>query len=224
MTVIHAFRRKESTTVELFGLSIEFKPNEKKDVVADVDHDGAVDRLLSISEAYRLYADQPLALSRHDQASMRLIDALDARIRVDQHGFVAGIQSAISAVPTAPAAPVPAPAPAPAPEAVELDTAPDAQQQDVPANGQNTDATGAGAGGADQDAAKDQPEGDTGGEASPYVFANDAGDSIDISKWTAKEIRDFAEQNQIELPKGNSVKVGELRDLLAAALAAGAEE
>lgn len=222
MTVIHAFRRKESTTVELFGLSIEFKPNEKKDVVAEVDHDGAVDRLLSISEAYRLYADQPLALSRHDQASMRLIDALDARIRMDQHGFVAGIQSAISAVPIEPAAPVPAPAPAPASEAVGPDT--DAQQQDVPASGQSTDATGGGAEGANQGAAKDQRQGDTGGEASPYVFANEAGDSIDISKWTAKEIRDFAEENEIDLPKGNSVKVGELRDLLAAALAGGAKE
>lgn len=222
MTVIHAFRRKEATTVELFGLSIEFKPNDKKDVVAEVDHDGAVDRLLSIGEAYRLYGDQPLAKSLHDQASMRLVNALEARIRVDQQGFVAGIQSAISAVPIEPAALVPAPAPAPSSEAVGPDT--DAQQQDMPASGQSTDTTGAGAEGGDQEAAKDQPQGDTGGEASPYVFANEAGDSIDISKWTANEIREFAKENAIELPKGNGVKVGELRDLLAAALAAGAEE
>ena len=59
---------------------------------------------------------------------------------------------------------------------------------------------------------------------SPYVFANEAGETIDISEWTAAQIRTFAESNEINLPKGNSVKVGELRDLLAAALRAGSKE
>ena len=38
------------------------------------------------------------------------------------------------------------------------------------------------------------------------------------------QIRAFAESNEINLPKGNSVKVGELRDLLAAALRADSKE
>jgi hypothetical protein len=55
MTAIHAYRRTAPTTVELYGQSIQFKPNDKKDVVAEVLHEKAAARLLSITEAYRLY-------------------------------------------------------------------------------------------------------------------------------------------------------------------------
>lgn len=223
MTVIHAYRRKEPTTVELFGLSIEFKPNDKKDVVAEVDHEEALHRLLSISEAYRLYSAQPLAalstlttrihdsegvitsaggtlmsLSRHDEASTRLVAALDARITsLDTRMTVlaAGVSS----------------------EADSTVEVPGDTGDALNANHRNTD-------GADQVDVQGDAQGESGVAASHYVFANEAGDSIDISKWTAKEIRDFADANEIELPKGNSVKVGELRDLLAAALAAGSKE
>jgi hypothetical protein len=55
MTAIHAYRRTAPTTVELYGQTIQFKPNDKKDVVAEVLHEKAAARLLSITEAYRLY-------------------------------------------------------------------------------------------------------------------------------------------------------------------------
>ncbi|MDR0215547.1 MAG: hypothetical protein LBJ15_16315 [Comamonas sp.] len=156
MPVIHAYRRKEATTVELFGISIEFKQNEKKDFVADVTHEGAAERLLGIPEAYREY------------------------------GVAVVHQAILEASVTAAAA--------------------------IPASEQSS-ATAAPEPGVTQARAEAQ-----------YVFTNEAGDSIDISAWTAKEIRDFAEANQIDLPKGNGVKVGELRDMLAAALRAGEVE
>jgi hypothetical protein len=92
-------------------------------------------------------------------------------------------------------------------------------------------ATGDGAkGGEEADKPLEQASGegststDESASESPYVFANEAGETIDISEWTAAQIRAFAESNEINLPKGNSVKVGELRDLLAAALRADSKE
>jgi len=172
MTVIHAYRRKEATTVDLFGISIEFRPNDKKDVVADVDHEEAVERLLSIREAYRLYAEQPPV----------------AQVRVESTP-----QGAAAAGETA-------------------EASANAEANANLSEGEGGKATGT----ADETGpGVDQPQ---------YVFTNEEGVSIDISKWTAVQIREFAEANAIELPKGNSVKVGELRDLLAAALRTGAQE
>ena len=55
--LIHAFKRKEPTPIELFGLNIEFKPNAQGHCVAEVDHEAAIDRLLSISEAFCVYGE-----------------------------------------------------------------------------------------------------------------------------------------------------------------------
>lgn len=137
MTVIHAYRRREGATVELYGLSIEFKPNAAQDVVAEVEPGQALERLLSIPEAYCLYGQ-------------------------------AAAEGAAQPVPGATAQP------------------------------------------ADM--------------RSFYVFCNEAGEAIDLTQWTGRQIRDFAERNGVELPRGSAVKVDELRDLLAAALRAGAEE
>ncbi|WP_159917924.1 hypothetical protein [Pantoea sp. 18069] len=206
MKVIHAYRRKESTTVELFGLSIEFKPNDKKDVVAEVDNEEAVDRLLSIREAYRLYADQPRPLQVRDEAAGRLVNVIDARVTASAATTLPALQTSL----------------AEAGAGLQINVDGTAEFPGVTVNGVYTkpaDTDDAG-----QVVAQDQAQGNTGGAVSHYVFANEAGESIDISKWTAKEIRDFADSNEIELPKGNSVKVGELRDQLAAALAANSKE
>jgi hypothetical protein len=55
MTTIHAFLRAKPITVELFEALVEFKPNEKGHIVADVSEKRIVDRLLSIAEGYKVY-------------------------------------------------------------------------------------------------------------------------------------------------------------------------
>ena len=114
--LIHAFKRKEPTPIELFGLNIEFKPNAQGHCVAEVDDEAAIDRLLSISEAYREY-----------------------------------------------------------------------------------------------EAPAEEP-------AVSMVFTNGLGETLDISKFTAKQTREFAADNAIELP-GGAIPVAELRKALAKALA-----
>lgn len=205
MKVIHAYRRKEATTVELFGLSIEFKPNDKKDVVAELDHEEAVDRLLSIREAYRLYAHQPappVAALQNDPAVQHL--AAQAQIGATVSATAASAASAAG-------------------EAGNQQTeAPKPVDAGEPVTAQQTSASGE-SGMSDQGSGANESK-EPGESQSQYVFTNEDGDSIDISKWTAAQIRDFAEANTIELPKGNSVKVSELRDLLAAALRADSKE
>lgn len=205
MKVIHAYRRKEATTVELFGLSIEFKPNDKKDVVAEVDHEEAVDRLLSIREAYRLYAHQPaapVAALQHATA----VQALESRVPFSSTVSTAASIAASAASDTGN-------------QQTEASKPVDAGE---PVTAQQTSASGE-SGMSDQGSGATESK-EPGESQSQYVFTNEDGDSIDISKWTAAQIRDFAEANTIELPKGNSVKVSELRDLLAAALRAGSKE
>ncbi len=135
--LIHAFKRKEPTPIELFGLNIEFKPNAQGHCVAEVDHEAAIDRLLSISEAYCVYGEP-----------------------------------AVQAV-----APV-----------------------------EETDDT--------EDAPTDEPE------AVSLTLTNDAGETLDISTFTAKKVREFAAENGITLPSGNRTPVAELRQLLAQGLTA----
>ena len=118
--LIHAYRRKEPITVDLFGLTIEFTRNDAGAVVAEVRDARCIERLLSIDDAYVAYGE---------------------------------------------------------PE----------QQADEP-------------------------------EAAPLVLVNDAGETLDIGKMTAKQVRAMAAENDIELPGGNGTPVAELRQLLADAL------
>jgi hypothetical protein len=135
--LIHAFKRKEPTPIELFGLNIEFLPNAQGHCVAEVDDEAAIDRLLSISEAFCVYGEP-----------------------------------AVQAV-----APV-----------------------------EETDDT--------EDAPTDEPE------AVSLTLTNDAGETLDISTFTAKKVREFAAENGITLPSGNRTPVAELRQLLAQGLTA----
>lgn len=213
MTAIHAYRRNEPTTVELYGQSIQFKPNDKKDVVAEVQHEKAAARLLSITEAYRLYepAEQGGTVAQQLTASLGSTTPTDAeelqKVVADQSSQIEALKRQLQELNQAAAA------------SVSTSVSADSGTGDGAKGGEEADkpleqAFGEGNGSSNDESTSE----------SPYVFANEAGETIDISEWTATQIRTFAESNEINLPKGNSVKVGELRDLLAAALRAGSKE
>lgn len=133
--LIHAYRRRAAIEVSLFGLTLEFHPNADGAVVAEVEDERAIERLLSIDEAYVAYgAPKAEAPPAHQP----------------------------------PAGTVPAALP--------------------PSN--------------------------------PLVLKNDAGDTLDISKMTAKQVRAMAAEQDppIALPGGNSTPLAELRRLLAEGL------
>lgn len=210
MTAIHAYRRTEPTTVELYGQTIQFKPNDKKDVVAEVQHEKAAARLLSISEAYRLYepVEQGGTVAQQLAASIGSSTPTDAeelqKVVADQSSQIEALKRQVQELNQAAAASASVSA-----DSATGDGAKGGEEADKPSE----QASGEGSGSKDESTSE-----------SPYVFANEAGETIDISEWTAAQIRTFAESNEINLPKGNSVKVGELRDLLAAALRADSKE
>jgi len=205
MTAIHAYRRTAPTTVELYGQTIQFKPNDKKDVVAEVQHEKAAARLLSISEAYRLY--EPVA--QQLAASIGSTAPADAeelqKVVADQSSQIEALKRQVQELNQAAAA--------------SASVSADSATGDGAKGGEEADKPSEQASGDGQSTSTDESTSE-----SPYVFANEAGETIDISEWTAAQIRAFAESNEINLPKGNSVKVGELRDLLAAALRADSKE
>ncbi|BDB69326.1 hypothetical protein Cthiooxydans_17380 [Comamonas thiooxydans] len=210
MTAIHAYRRTAPTTVELYGQTIQFKPNDKKDVVAEVQHEKAAARLLSISEAYRLYepVEQGGTVAQQLAASIGSSTPTDAKelqkVVADQSSQIEALKRQVQELNQAAAASASVSA-----DSATGDGAKGGEEADKPSE----QASGEGSGSKDESTSE-----------SPYVFANEAGETIDISEWTAAQIRTFAESNEINLPKGNSVKVGELRDLLAAALRADSKE
>ena len=215
MTAIHAYRRTAPTTVELYGQSIQFKPNDKKDVVAEVQHEKAAARLLSITEAYRLYepVEQGGTVAQQLTASIGATVPADAeelqKVVADQTSQIEALKRQVQELNQAAAASA-------------------AESTSVSANSGTGNGAKAGEGAVKplQQASGDgqSTSTDESASVSPYVFANEAGETIDISEWTAAQIRAFAESNEINLPKGNSVKVGELRDLLADTLRAGSKE
>lgn len=215
MTAIHAYRRNEPTTVELYGQSIQFKPNDKKDVVAEVQHEKAAARLLSITEAYRLYepVEQGGTVAQQLAASIGSTTPTDAeelqKVVADQSSQIEALKRQLQELNQAAAASA----------SVSTSVSADSGTGDGAKGGEAADKPLEQASGEGQSTSTDESPSE-----SPYVFANEAGETIDISEWTAAQIRTFAESNEINLPKGNSVKVGELRDLLAAALRADSKE
>lgn len=67
MTTLHAYKRVKPATVDLFGALIEFKPNDKGHVIADVSEKRIVDRLLSISEGYCVYGAAPAVQDEEEE-------------------------------------------------------------------------------------------------------------------------------------------------------------
>jgi hypothetical protein len=58
MIIECTIRRKEGTKIDLFGKAYDFQPNEQGAHVAEVADEQAIERLLSITEAYREYGVQ----------------------------------------------------------------------------------------------------------------------------------------------------------------------
>lgn len=59
MTILQAYRRTKTHVVTLLGLTLRFEPNDKGDVVCDVEDGAAVERLLDIPTGFRLYGEAP---------------------------------------------------------------------------------------------------------------------------------------------------------------------
>lgn len=237
---IHAYRRTEPTVVELFGLRIDFKPNEHKHVVGETDDDRAIERLLSIDEAYRPYtgpgsaaeapapapqkaavqtieASKPPPPDDNDaEEPLKAAEGLPPGFRIwGGEGEVTGIGMTLE-------------------QAVELAfkqssldreewnlndeedrealilAAVDAERARVAAEKQ-----------AEAEAAAAQAGKGAGsaGQDTPksYVLTNGT-ESVDLAPMSAAQLRAFAEQAGVKLPGGNSTKVGDLRDLLYTAL------
>lgn len=66
MTIIHAYIRTKPISVDLFNKVVDFQANEKGHIVAEVKEKRVADRLLSISEGYRVYDDIPLEVEEDD--------------------------------------------------------------------------------------------------------------------------------------------------------------
>ena len=76
--LIHAHRRKEATPIDTGNTHIEFKPNERGDVIAEVESDEDSEKLLAIPEAFRIYqvveAKEPKAPAKEPKASFVVTD------------------------------------------------------------------------------------------------------------------------------------------------------
>lgn len=70
--LIHAFRRTAAVTVNLLSQDVEFSPNERGDVVADVADAEVAERLLEISEGYRAYESESDDESDDEAGSLML--------------------------------------------------------------------------------------------------------------------------------------------------------
>lgn len=67
MTTIHAFMRTKPVSVELFDTVVEFQPNAKGHVVAEVSETRVSRHLLSIKEGYRVYGSVPIAAAEEEE-------------------------------------------------------------------------------------------------------------------------------------------------------------
>lgn len=240
--LIHAYLRKETTEVELFGRKYEFKPNEFKHCVAEVAHEGSIARLLSIKEAYKEYGveaaasvspvagdgDEPevhtsllgsstlpaeieladdrfvtlgdvvraafertgLTLEHWNQLTDQVRDEL---LKAEVNFLKVGLETTD-----------------------EDDEAAEQREREESARAlAEAEATAAAATAAAAAEAAKALEKDAG--ANPLILTN-GDNTIDLTTWTAKQVRAFAAENGVDLPAGNSTPVGELRLLLAKGL------
>lgn len=59
MAIVQAYRRNKTYTHAFPDVTLVFVPNDKGDVVCDVQDQSAVDRLLLTPTGFRLYGEQP---------------------------------------------------------------------------------------------------------------------------------------------------------------------
>lgn len=228
--LIHAYRRKEPTVVELFGGLIKFERNERGHVVAPVEDEPSIDRLLSISEGYREYDGDAVPQEQKPAAApvMARPAWLQDEIALGEDIFATGdavLQSAFDAADVNLAAwNAMADADRDALVQAEIDRRKAAVQttdEDDEEEARREEAEQAARIAA---AAKEKAEAaekeQAAAQADPLVLVNDAGETLDIGKLTAKQVRAMAAEQDppIELPAGNSTPVAELRLLLAKGL------
>ncbi|MBH2008287.1 MAG: hypothetical protein I8H71_01170 [Xanthomonadaceae bacterium] len=232
--LIHAFRRKESIPVELFGTVIHFVPNESGHVVADVDHEPSVGRLLSIRDAYREYNREGSAATPGAPVQSLVLarpESLQDEIEVGEDAFVSGdavLQSAFEAADMSIEAwNALAGADRDALIRVEIDrmlSAVKRTDEDDEAEAQREEeeqrARIAAAEREKAEASANKDAQTPAAPADPLVLVNDDGQTLDIGKLTAKQVRAMAAEQSppISLPAGNSTPIGELRLLLAKGL------
>lgn len=241
--LIHAYRRKEPTPVELFGKNYLFTLNPAGHCVADVDDDRAVDRLLQIPEAYREYspATAPAVSSAPAPAPLAasLPPAPDATADTEDDGpeLLKGSDTLPAVIDlghgkTITVGEVVALAHARSGLDAEewnlnddedresllqaqVDTLREAVAREA-AQAEAPTAPAAAPAAEGQTAAGGKEDGDT--PASTSMVVTNGEQSVDIGAMTAAQARAFAAEAGVELPKGNSIKVGELRQMLYDAL------
>ncbi len=229
---IHAYKRTEATPIELFGLTILFTPNARGDVVAEVVHEPAVQRLLSIPEAYREYmaaseavaspapvapAPAPSPAAAPAPASETIVPqevakghssaSFPARFEIAEGKSVTIDEVVASAQARA-----------------KLDTEEwnlnDEEDRDSLIELEVRHLIEAEQNAAAAAAANAAPA--AGGEEPPaaisLVLTDDDGTTIDLGAMTATQVREFAGKNGVTLPSGNSTKVADLRAMVAQAL------
>ncbi|GHC72646.1 hypothetical protein GCM10007320_08660 [Pseudorhodoferax aquiterrae] len=230
--LIHAYCRKEPIVVELFGGLIKFELNDRGDVVAPVEDKPSIDRLLSISEGYREYDREatPQAPAPAAPLVMARPAWLQDEIEVGDDIFASGdavLQSAFDAADVNLEAWNAMPASdRDALVQAEIDrrkaavqTTDEDDEAQIRREEEEQAARIAAAEQEKAEAAKSAPE--DAGQADPLVLFNDkTGETLDIGKLTAKQVRAMAAEQDppIELPAGNSTPVAELRLLLAKGL------
>ena len=205
--LIHAYRRTEPTVVDLLGQKIEFTPNEHQHCVADVTHAAAVQRLLAIGEAFVEYgADaepaksvtspvlQPVVTLAGFSSGAEEIDIEDDRFLVASDVVQAAFER----------------------QGVTLDAwnGLPADARDELLNAEVQVIKSGMLGSVDEA----DEEGDAPVVAADSLVLTNGAETIDLGKYTAKQVRALAAQENVTLPAGNSTPVGELRALLAKAL------
>lgn len=226
---IHAYRRTEATSVELFGSTYLFAPNTAGHCVAEVADERAVHRLVvDIAEAYREYrpgelgataAAAPVQTSPADEeANVQPEDAGDSKEEAllgsddlpTSFEIADGVMASLGEVVAA--------AQARSKLDVEEWNLNDADDRDglILAEVEHMRAAAAEKAAAEQVASDATSSPGTTSTASAMVVSNGE-QSVDIGTMTAKQVREFAAQAGVELPKGNKT-VGELRQLLFNAL------
>ncbi|MET3514354.1 hypothetical protein ABIC63_002126 [Pseudacidovorax sp. 1753] len=242
---IHAYRRKEPTPVELFGKNYLFTPNPAGHCVADVADGRAIARLLSIPEAYREYdaatapavssapAPAPLAtpIASAPQATtetddddgpepLKGSDYLPAVIELG-YGKTVTIGELVALAQARAGL-----------DAEEwnlnddedreslLQDQVDAMRAEVSAIAKAEEAAEEAAARAASTPVPPAAVGGDDGADTPTtgMVVTNGEQSIDIGAMTAAQVRAFAAEAGVELPKGNSVKVADLRTMLYQAL------
>ncbi|WP_422097481.1 hypothetical protein [Variovorax sp.] len=224
---IHAYKRTEATPIELFGLTIFFTPNARGDVVAEVAHEPAVQRLLSIPEAYREYmaaseavaSPAPVAPALAPSPAAATVTPASETVVLQEvakghssASFPAQFEIAEGKSVTIDEVIASAQARA------KLDTEEwnlnDEEDRDSLIELEVRHLIEA-----EQTAAAAPGEG---GEEPPVaislVLTADDGTTIDLGAMTATQVREFASKNGVILPGGNSTKVADLRAMVAQAL------